>query len=211
MPVDTEPSDPIPIDTTAADMEPSNPIPVNLAPSTLASNVAGSASTPFPSNKDEGASGDIAAPADLLQSHYDFLPAFVQSLHPSGSHPITNKDWNTVLLSLGYRKDRHPQPSFSGAMYDFIMNIKIKNDTDSLLECPPAVIHDLAEGSPTPLALASNISAPRLCLRKYGWGSSGDRLQISQEDAMKFSGSRWVNLMASNGPSAHFLLQISYS
>ena len=153
MPVDTKPSDSIPINTAAADIEPSNPIPIDLAPSTAASNVAGSASTPLPSNKDEGASSEIATPADLLQSHYGFLPAFVQSLHLSGSCPITDKDWNTILFSLRYRKDRHAQPSFAGAMYDFVTNIKIKNDMDSTLEGPPTVIHDLAKGSSAPLAL----------------------------------------------------------
>ena len=131
---------------------------------------------PMPSDQVEGASSKAHTPLlDLLQYHFGFLPTFVQALYPAGVRRVTDRDWNTLLISLGYKKDSYDQPPFAGAMFDFLHAIHIEKGRETT--APPAMLHDLAGGSPAPLTLTSNFSRLCLPLATYCWKASGTRVE----------------------------------
>ena len=75
---------------------------------------------PMLSNQVEEAPSKTHTPLlDLLQYCFGFLPTFVQALYPAGVCRVMNMDWNTLLISLGYKKDSYDQPPFAGAMFNF--------------------------------------------------------------------------------------------
>ena len=131
---------------------------------------------PMPSDQVEGASSKmLSPPSDLLQYRFGFLPTFVQALYPAGVCRITDKDWNTLLISLGYKKNSYDQPPFAGAMLDFLNKIHIEKGKENT--GPPFVLHDLAGRSPAPLTLTSDFSRLCLPLATYFWKASGTRVE----------------------------------
>ena len=107
---------------------------------------------PMPDNQVEGESSKMLAfPLDLLQYCFGFFPKFIQALYPAGVCRVTDKDWNTFLISLGYQKDSCEQLPFAGAMFDFLDSIHVEKGKET--KGPPTMIHDLTGGSPAPLAL----------------------------------------------------------
>ena len=131
---------------------------------------------PMPSDQVEGASSKmLSPPSDLLKYRFGFLPTFVQALYPTGVCRVTDKNWNTLLISLGYKKDSYNQPPFAGAMFDFLSKIHVEKGKENL--APPAVLHDLSGGSPAPLTLTSNFSRLCLSLTTYCWKASGTQVE----------------------------------
>ena len=49
-----------------------------------------------------------------------------------------DRDWNTLLISLGYKKDSYDQPLFAGAMFDFLHAIHIEKGRETT--APPSMI-----------------------------------------------------------------------
>lgn len=60
-------------------------------------------------------------------------------------------------------------------MFDFLDRIHVEKGKET--KGPPAMIHDLAGGSPAPLALTSNFSRLCLPLATYYWKASGTRVE----------------------------------
>ena len=131
---------------------------------------------PMPSNQVEGASSEmLSPPLDLLQYCFGFLLTFIQALYPTGVCRITDKDWNTLLISLGYKKNSYNQPPFASAMLDFSNKIHIEKGGEN--RAPPFILHDLAGRSPAPLTLTSDFSRLCLLLATYCWKASGTQVE----------------------------------
>ena len=149
----------------------SNPDPETFVPADFKTSNA-----PMPSNQVEGASSKMHTPLlDLLQYHFGFLPTFIQALYPAGVCRVTDRDWNTLLISLGYKEDSYIQPPFAGAMFNFLNTIHIEKGKETT--APPAMLYNLAGGSPARLTLTSNFSRLCLLLATYCWKASGTRVE----------------------------------
>ena len=96
--------DPIPEDFIPAVLKTSDSITYMASPPNVMN------ADPMPSNQVEGAS------SNLLQYHFGFLLTFIQALYPTGVCRIMDKDWNTLLISLGYKKNSYDQPPFAIGM-----------------------------------------------------------------------------------------------
>ena len=131
---------------------------------------------PMPSDQVEGASSKmLSPPSDLLQYCFGFLPTFIQALYPAGVCRITDKDWNTLLISLGYKKNSYNQPPFAGAILDFLNKIHIEKGKENT--APPFMLHNLTGRSPAPLTLTSDFSRLCLPLATYFWKASGTQVE----------------------------------